>query len=444
MFDIVNADAAGIVARITALYEQLTGSTVTPASPEMLFISWAAAALVQAYAAINYAANQNVPSRAEGENLDALGELYYAVSRPQAKAAVCAAEFEISEAQSFDIPIPAGTRVTNAGQTVVFETAEELTVPAGQTSVTGQLRCQTEGADGNGYLPGQLNVIVDVFPYYTAVSNVTVTDGGADPATDEEYRALLKASQDAFSTAGPFGAYAYHARSVSTEIADVRVIRPNRTIAKTLTVYDGHAFLGGENLEPSTLTIEGGALSTDFTVSFSDGLLTIAVTPGGALDGETELTVRVRSVDAGCVDIYALMEDGTPASETVKALILAACSDSSVRPLTDRVRVQDPVTVSVDIDMTYYVSQEQTASASEIAAAVSAAVNSYKSWQTSRLGRDVNPSRLISEVMATGLVKRVEVAEPSFTRLSDGSDHNPPQLAQVGTVTVTNGGAEDD
>ena len=441
--DFVEADASALETQITAMYEQLTGLTVEPASPERLFIAWVCAVLVQIAAMINYAGNQNIPSRAEGENLDALGELF-SVERPQAKAAVCSATFTISEAQDFDITIPAGTRVTNAGQTAVFETVEELMIPAGQTSASGQLRCQTEGSAGNGYLAGQLNTIVDVFPYYASCANTDASDGGSDAATDEEYYELLRASQDAYSTAGPIGAYAYHAKAVSTQIADVRIVRPGSTVSKTLTVCDGKAFLGGNFLLPDTLTIEGGTLSTDYTVDYTDGLLTISLTSGGALASAETLAVSIRSVDAGCVDIYALMEDGSAASETVKALILAACNDRSVRPLTDKVSVKDPQAVSYNVELTYYTSIESGASSAEVASAVSAAVDRYVAWQAARLGRDVNPSRLISEVMATGLVKRVVVTAPSYAHLTDGSDHNAPQLAALGTRTVTNGGAEDD
>lgn len=429
---------------MVALYEQMTGLTVQPASPEKLFISWVAAVLVQAYAMVNYTANQNIPSRADGENLDALGELFFAIERPQATFAVCTEQFSISEAQSFDIAIPAGTRVTDASRTLFWETVAEEIIPAGQTTVSVGVRCQTAGLIGNGYVAGQLNTIVDVFQYYASCTNLTMSDGGSNAATDDEYYAILKASQDAYSTAGPIGAYAYHARRVSTEIADVTVVRPERTITKTLTVYDGHAFLGGDNLRADTLTVTGGTLTTDYTVTYSDGLLDIAVVSGGALENEETLSVSIKSIDAGCIDIYALMADGTAASSTIKDLILAACNDETVRPLTDKVAVKDPESETYNINVTFYTSEENTASTSEVTAAVNAAVAEYKAWQSARLGRDINPSKLIQYIMGTGVVKRVTVTSPSFVHLNDGSDHSTPQLAVIGTTTITNGGAEDD
>ena len=58
---------------MVAAYEAITGETVHPASPERLFIQWVAAIILQQRAIINFVGNQNLPSRATGANLDALG-----------------------------------------------------------------------------------------------------------------------------------------------------------------------------------------------------------------------------------------------------------------------------------------------------------------------------------------------------------------------------------
>lgn len=443
-FQFVNNDTAALQQSMIAMYEQITGFTVQPASPEKLFISWVTSVLVQTYALMNYVGNQNIPSRADGKNLDALGELFYAVERPQAHAAICTEQFMISEAQRFDIIVPAGTRVTDASRALIWETIADATIPAGATSVSVGLRCQTAGAVGNGYVAGQLNTIVDVFPYYSGCSNLTVSDGGSDEATDDEYYDLLKASQDAYSTAGPSGAYVYHAKSVSTEISDVKVVRPRRMINAELTVYDGHAFLCGVNVSLESLQVSGGILGKDYTADNSDGLIVISLDSQGALAAAKTIQVQAIADDAGCVDIYALMNDGLPASPTIKDMILAACNDEAVRPLTDKVNVKDLSIVSYDINVTYYTSEESVSSPSAVTAAVNAAIAEYKTWQSSRIGRDINPSKLISCLMGTGLLKRVVVNAPEFMPLKDGSDHATPQIAIVSTTTITNGGVEDD
>lgn len=86
-FQFVSTDAAEITNFLITVYENLTGVSVRPASPEKLFAQWVASVIIQERVYNNYTANQNIPSRAEGKNLDALAELYYLQQRPQAKPA---------------------------------------------------------------------------------------------------------------------------------------------------------------------------------------------------------------------------------------------------------------------------------------------------------------------------------------------------------------------
>ena len=108
-YQFVSTDTAALVSSLVAGYEKITGVSVQPASPEKLFIQWVADIIVQERVLNNYTGNQNIPSRSEGENLDALGELFYVVERPAAQPAVCNMRFHISEAQETAILIPAGT-----------------------------------------------------------------------------------------------------------------------------------------------------------------------------------------------------------------------------------------------------------------------------------------------------------------------------------------------
>lgn len=372
-YQFIEADANSIIAELTSKYEELTGTTVHPSSPVKLFLSWMASAILQIYQNINHAANQNLPSRAEGENLDALAELFFMKQRPDPTPAYVTVRFTISEAQSSIVTIPKGTRVTNSSGDPVFETTAEGVISIGNTYTDILCVCQTAGAVGNGYDSGQLTECIDVFPFYASCTNTETSDGGSDSPDDDTFYNLLRESVAAWSNAGPAGAYKYFAKSVSTEILDVVVNSP----------------------------------------------------------------------DPGEVAIYALMNDGTKASSAVKALIAAACADDEVRPLTDLVTVEDPTEVSYNITLTYYMSTESGKSSAEITADVNAAIEEYKLWQAGRLGRDINPSKLIQMVVEAG-AKRVVVTAPTYVHLSDGSDGGAPDLAKVGTVTVTNGGYEDE
>lgn len=372
-YEFVNADPEKIEADLTTIYEGITGRTVHPASPEKLFIQWVTAALVHQNTQINYAGNQNLPSRAEGANLDGLGELFYDLERPQAKSATVQMLFTISEPQESEVLIPAGTRVSVEDGNIVFETEVDVFVPSGETEVEVHAVCQEAGLSGNDYEPGTIVTCVDPFPYFLSCTNINTSDGGSDVADDEDYYALMVASHDAYSTAGARGAYVYLAKSVSAEIGDVAVTNPL----------------------------------------------------------------------AGHVHIYVLMDDGTPATEEVQKAVFAACSADTARPLTDYVVVEDPEVVPFNINMKYYISEPAGASATAINNAVKAAVDDYVAWQCGKFGRDINPSRLISMVVAAG-AKRVELSEPVFMPMRDGRDNTVPQLAQLSSLTLLSGGYEDE
>lgn len=450
-YKFVATDTAPLVSEMIAAYEQITGVTVQPASPERLFILWVADVMVQLRSLINYAANQNLPSRASGENLDSLGELFYTSTRPGATPATCKLQVNISEAQSSAVLIPQGARFTDKNYTLLWDNTEDVYIPVGETSAEISLICETAGEVGNGYVAGQINTLVDISNvlYYESCANTTVTDGGAEAATDAEYYKLLRASEDAYSVAGPVGAYEYWAKSVSTAIADVKAIRPTERITKTLPTYAGHAFFGGEHLKQGTVKIYAVGSQTelvegtDYSLSYVDNLLTITAESGGALASADSLVFSVVAEKAGHVHIYALMKDGSIASSTIKDLIYETCNDNTVRPMTDYVQVKDPGTANYNIDLTYYIQSGTETPATEIQLAVEKAVEEFKTWQSARLGRDINPSKLISLLMKTG-IKRVVVNEPVFTRLSDGGDGAAPEIATCGTVSITNGGYEDE
>ena len=372
-YPFISTDTDALTALLTTAYEQITRTTVRPASPERLFIQWMASILVQERVLNNYTGSQNIPSRAAGENLDALAELTHCRPRPEAAPAGCMVRFHISQPLPAALIVPAGTRVTDAAGSLVWATEAEACIPIGETSVETLARCQTPGTAGNGFLPGQINTIVDLYDYYTACENITASDGGADRATDEEYYELMRASMDAYSCAGAKGSYVYFAKQVSTEIADV-----------------------------------------------------IAASPV-----------------PGVVRLYVLMRDGTLAGDEIKRAVLDACSADEVRPLTDQVFVEDAEIVPFDISFTYYIQSGGSKSAADIGAEVRQAVERYKAWQCAKLGRDINPDELREYLYHTG-VKRIELASPAFTALRDGRDKLTPQVAAVGTVTITNGGYEDE
>lgn len=377
-YQFVPADIDTILNTLIQQYELITDSTVKPSSPERLFLSWVASALVEAYAAINYAGNQNIPSRAEGENLDAIAQLFFSNTRPSATSATVTMRFTISEAQTSAILIPAGTRVTTSAGDPIFATKSDTYIAIGDTYSDVVCECEEEGTVGNGYAAGQINTLIDVdnILYYDHCASIDDSDGGSDEPNDDEFYNQMVASEDAYSCAGARGAYEYWAKTVSTDIKDVVVNSP----------------------------------------------------------------------DPGTIAIHILMNDGTIASTEIKNSVKAACDADSVRPLTDYVTVVDPDTVDYDVTLTYYLSEDSSESAAELEEAIENTVDEYVAWQQAKLGRDINPSKLIAMVIAAG-AKRVELTAPTYQHLKDGRDPanvETPQIGQVGTITLTNGGYEDE
>ena len=117
-------------------------------------------------------------------------------------------------------------------------TAHLCYIPIGETAVELPVQCQTTGTIGNGYAIGQINRLVDLYDYYSGCANVTVSDGGADEATDEEYYQLMRDSMDGYSCAGSAGGYRYWARQVSTEIRDVIVDSPSPGVIKLYVLME--------------------------------------------------------------------------------------------------------------------------------------------------------------------------------------------------------------
>jgi len=350
---------------ITA-YELITGRTLYPADPVRIFILWVADIIAQERVLINESAKQNVPRFAENEYLDSLAEIFKDVVRLEAKAATTTLRFTISEPQTSQVVIPVGTRATVDGE-IIFATTEIGIIEAGNTFVDVPAACQTTGASGNGFIPGQIATAVDIFPYMQSVSNITTSEGGSERETDEAFYKRMRESVESYSTAGPAGAYEYIAKSVNPLIVDV----------------------------------------------------------------------KANSTTPGVVDVWVLLQNGQLPGPEILAQVHEALSADKKRPLTDAVNVSAPETIPFDIDFTYYIPLPSAASASIIQQAVMDAVTEYKKWQTSKMGRDINPSYLISLLMQTG-IKRVELTAPVHTIVPDG------KVAVIGTENIVNGGFEDE
>ena len=374
----VDTDTETLVNGLIMSYEKFTGRTLYPADPARLFIYWIADIILQEREIINNSAKQNVPRYAEGDYLDSIAEIFKDTERLQATPAKTVLRFYISAAQPSAQTIPKGTRVTIDGE-ITFETTESATIKPGELHADAAAVCITTeinpetgkeatiGAKANGFVPGQISQIVDVFPFYQKVENITTTDGGADRESDTAFYERLRDSTETFSTAGPFGAYVYWAKTASARIVDVKPTSP----------------------EP------------------------------------------------GVVDIRILLENGEIPDKQMIQLVLDTVTADKVRPFTDFVQVSAPDVIKYNIDVTYYIPTQSESGANIIQNNVKVALEQYRKWQSEKMGRDINPSKLAEMLMNAG-IKRVEIKSPVFTQIEDNA------VAVLDNENVIYGGFEDE
>ena len=137
------------------------------------------------------------------------------------------------------------------------------------------------------------------------------------------------------------------------------------------------------------------------------------------------------------VEVRLSVQGGKLPSEELIASVTEYLSARDRRPLTDKVKVLAPDTVTYNIDLTYYIADAQKAVALEIQKKVQDAIESYILWQNSKIGKDINPSYLTHLIVEAGAM-RVEINEPVHTVVEKTA------IPQIGTKTVTYGGIEYD
>ena len=126
--------------------------------------------------------------------------------------------------------------------------------------------------------------------------------------------------------------------------------------------------------------------------------------------------VVVRELNPGQVGITLLMDNGIPSQNVINDMQEYISSDE-IRPLTDQVIVSAPTAVNFSVELTYYAAARPAIGGEELANAVSQAVQKYIDWQTGKLGRRINPGKLIAYVIQAG-AERVDIVSPAARELS--------------------------
>jgi len=221
----VDTDSGKILNDLIKQFETALGQTFYPGDERRIFLQQLAQVIVGLKNDINQSARQNLLRYASGDKLDAIGELYN-TPRILAQKAKATIRFTLSSAQTNNIIIPAGTRVTPDGQ-LYFATIKALVIPAGQTYGDVVAEAAEGGEKYNGFAPGQIKTIVDPVPYVASAANTDTSAGGSDNEDDDNYRERIRLAPESFSVAGPEGAYIYWAKTADVNIADVSVSSPS-------------------------------------------------------------------------------------------------------------------------------------------------------------------------------------------------------------------------
>ena len=204
-------------------YKEITGKDVSlaQADPFRLIMYACAVQIYQAMQYADYAGKMSFLKYARDDYLDNLAALR-GVARIESTAASTVLQFSIASAMESVVAIPAGTRVTN-GNDIYFATNEYAEIAAGELSVTVPATCTEAGTGGNGFAPGEFNVLVNTLPYIAAVTNTVTTYGGADVEDDESLKDRIYKAPSTYSTTGSAAAYEYHTKSIDSSISDVVV-----------------------------------------------------------------------------------------------------------------------------------------------------------------------------------------------------------------------------
>ena len=114
-----------------------------------------------------------------------------------------------------------------------------------------------------------------------------------------------------------------------------------------------------------------------------------------------------------------MSEDGQMPSQALLDKVAEYLNDDTIRPLTDNVQVHAPTPVNYDVELTYFISASDAAAVTNIQTEVETAVSIYNTWQTEKIGRDINPSYLVQKVMDAG-AKRVQITSPQYLAIGEG------------------------
>ncbi|SFP11554.1 baseplate assembly protein [Salibacterium halotolerans] len=363
----VNEMLNSMVSDYEQAYYESTGERkkLYAGDPIRIFLYTQALRELQLRSIIDDAAKQNLLAYARRPAINHLAA-FKNISEFQPQRATTLQRFYLSAPQAVPQTIPAGTRVS-PGNKIFFEVQENHEIPAGDTQIDIVVRCTIQGEEGNGFTPGQIDILVNPIPWVERVENIETSQGGSGEEDLESLRERIWLAPETYSVAGPKEAYESMVKQYSPLITNVKATTPH----------------------------------------------------------------------PGVTDIRFLLENGEVPTDSFSEELINYLSEKDKRPLTDNIQGGAPEQNEYNIDVTYYIRSSDSSRSVDIQNAVENAVQLYRIWQKSKIGRDINPSELQSRIIQAG-AKRAEIIAPSFTVVPDIN------VANDANVSVNYGGMEDD
>lgn len=207
---------------------ELTGESLTlhDTDEEKILLDAIGYMFYQVMQYVDYTGKQNLLKYSVGDFLDNVGARC-GVKRGAASRASVTVRFTLTAEQDVDYMIPAGTQTApSSSDNIFFAVESDTKIPTGELYADAVCLCTLAGEDGNGFLPGEVDELVDALPYIDSVLNITTSDGGADAESDDDFADRIYYAPSLYSTAGSEDSYIYHVKSASVLVGDVIVYSP--------------------------------------------------------------------------------------------------------------------------------------------------------------------------------------------------------------------------
>lgn len=325
-----------------------------------------------------------------------------------------------------DVIIQQRTAINLAAQQNLLSYAQ-----GGYLDALGQLLAVERMAESKAVTTIEFTLSQALGSVYTIPAGTQVTNGVVTFETDEDLLIPIGETMGEVSAsctvAGPVG-NDYLAGQINTIVTPMTFVSGAQNTTITTGGADAESdpdFADRIRLAPNSFSVAGPEKAYVYHAK--------SVSPA-------IIDVKVDSPMPGEVDVYVLLTDGTLPTEDTLEQIEAHLSDEDIRPLTDYVVVKAPTASNYEIELHYWISQEDSSKAAQIQADVEAAVEQYRLWQQTKIGRDITPGKLLQLVFAAGASR----VDDSKMKPAAWKKLEAMQVAQCTKVSVVYEGYKDE